>query len=401
MEPKKPGNSDNVVTGLVLLFTVADPQNLDKIASLRKETEPLSEDQTRKRLRALEEVELRLLGDKFLKADRISRLPIGRIKISPLQHMELKPASADIYLVVHRTGVAILEAWMDLPEQPFNPNLWIEWLRQDSTDGLVKLIQNRLPFLLDDSYYFGFVNIYTSNQSIDAFLASNGVEIIRLIYLDVSPLDFKDDFVQDELDRNFCIRKGGASFMSNLLAVNIMALEDGDHENMFISADMQAKCALPFFVTLELLLLERQVLGNYYNILATNTLSSVRELIGLKERILDGLEEYYGVITRANKFSAPLIEYGETTLGINDIYDSVIDRVDAITFDITTRSQRDNNIITFWLTVIFGALETGFLASTIAALYYVNDLFMVILWAVLPSAVMAGMLSLILYKRVR
>jgi formate-dependent nitrite reductase membrane component NrfD len=78
-----------------------------------------------------------------------------------------------------------------------------------------------------------------------------------------------------------------------------------------------------------------------------------------------------------------------------------MDRLDAVTFDITTRYQRNTNVLTFWLTVLFGALESGFLASDVASSFYMNNPFMVILWTFFASAVTAAILSLILYNRIK
>ncbi|MEM3262075.1 MAG: hypothetical protein QXW72_06840, partial [Conexivisphaerales archaeon] len=98
---------------------------------------------------------------------------------------------------------------------------------------------------------------------------------------------------------------------------------------------MQGKCSLPFIITIELLLLEREILKKYYKRLSNGSLS-ISRLVGLKQEILDGLEEYYGIIAKATQFSEPLMEFGQRILGINDLYDSVIDRLDAVIFDITT-----------------------------------------------------------------
>lgn len=55
-------------------------------------------------------------------------------------------------------------------------------------------------------------------------------------------------------------------------------------------------------------------------------------------------------------------------------------RLDAVTFDITTRYQRNNSVLAFWLTVLFGALETVFLVSSTASLLYVGDPVAVTVW---------------------
>jgi hypothetical protein len=402
MKSRKADDDDKVLPEFVLLFTFQASKDLNRIiTSFQEKTKQLSENEKRKRLGALEEVELRLLGDKFLKAGRINRIAVGRLDFPIAKSAETEPTSADIYLVTHKTGAALLEVRINLPEQTFNPDLWIPWLRSDSINSIINQIRSRLLFPLDGSSYYCFISVYVAKKSVEDFLESHQADVIRLLYLDSSPMPFKDDFVVNELERDFCLRKDGASFMSYSVALHIMTRDTRVAAQKSILSDAKEKCSLPFFVTVELLLLEKQVLRTYYDMLAASKLSSLSDLIGLKEKILNGLEEYYGVITRVNQFSGPLIDHGEKIFGINDIYDSVMDRLDAVTFDITTRYQRNTNVLTFWLTVLFGALESGFLASDVASSFYMNNPFMVILWTFFASAVTAGILSLILYNRIK
>jgi len=399
MKTDEANDGDKVLPGFVILFAVPGPVGQGDISEIREETKPLPEEQARERLKALEEVELRLFGEEFHKAERTSRIVIGRMELAATEYSDLQPTHADVYLVLHKTGAAILEAWMEAPKQEYNADLWIKWLRSDSMEGITGSIRKGLRFLSGAYDPYCFITIVTANENIESFLRSHGADIVRLMYLDVSPMPFKDDFVSDELERDFCLRKGGASYMSISLAVHIKEIEGGSVANELLQ-DVRARSAIPFFLTVELLLLEREVLRDYYDLLAINAFGSVSDLVGLKENILNGLEEYYGVIARANQFSAPLREYGEKMLGINDIYESVVDRLDAITFDITMLYQRSNNVLTFLLTVLLSALEAGFIASSIA-LYYINDLFGVMFWTILAAVVTAVALSMVLYKRIR
>jgi hypothetical protein len=203
--------------------------------------------------------------------------------------------------------------------------------------------------------------------------------------LDFSVIPFKSNFVEDELNKNFCLREGGASYISNSLALNVMFVNSRESPELD-HLNLQGRCALPFIISIELLLLEKQILEKYYRKLTKGSLS-INGLIGLKQEILDGLEEYYGIIARATQFSEPLMEYGQQILGINDLYDSVIDRLDAVTFDITTNYERNTNVLTFWLTILFGSLDIGLLTEGIASIYYVHNLMMILIWTVISTAV--------------
>ena len=120
-----------------------------------------------------------------------------------------------------------------------------------------------------------------------------------------------------------------------------------------------------------------------------------------KIEILDGLEEYYGIIARATQFSEPLMEYGQQILGINDLYDSVIDRLDAVTFDITTNYERNTNVLTFWLTILFGSLDIGLLTESITSIYYVHNQLMILIWTAISTAVTSLGIYVLLYRRIK
>jgi hypothetical protein len=127
---------------------------------------------------------------------------------------------------------------------------------------------------------------------------------------------------------------------------------------------------------------------------------SVEELIALKQEVIDGLEEYYGAITNATRFSDAVTADGETLLGVGDIYDAVIERLEAVSFTITTRSQQHVNLLQFWLTIVFGASGIGFSAASIATWYYRTGLWTVLGWTI-GAALVSGLgLALMLKGKV-
>jgi hypothetical protein len=83
-----------------------------------------------------------------------------------------------------------------------------------------------------------------------------------------------------------------------------------------------------------------------------------------KQGMIDGLEECYGAIT------------------------------------ITTRSQRHMTLLQFWLTIVFGASEIGFIAASIATWYYRTGLWTVLAWTVGASLVTGLGLAMMLKRKV-
>jgi hypothetical protein len=149
------------------------------------------------------------------------------------------------------------------------------------------------------------------------------------------------------------------------------------------------------------LILERTVLQQLYERVSRQMPNSVDALIALKQDVLDGLEEYYGALTSATRFSDAVTADGERLLGIADLYDAVMDRLDTISFAITTRYQRRMTLLQFWLTIVFGATEIGFIASGIATWYYARDLGAVLAWTIGASLVTTVVLVALLYRKVR
>ena len=143
------------------------------------------------------------------------------------------------------------------------------------------------------------------------------------------------------------------------------------------------------------------MLAHLYQRLSRQMPNSVDELLQLKQDVLDALEEYYGAITNATRFSDAVTADGERLLGLGDLYDAVMDRLDSVSFAITTRYQKRMTLLQFWLTVVFGATEIGFIASGIATWYYRAELGAVLAWTIGGSIVSGLVLIGLLYKKVK
>lgn len=158
---------------------------------------------------------------------------------------------------------------------------------------------------------------------------------------------------------------------------------------------------LPLLVTPELLCLERCVLRGLLDRSQAGRVGTIDELVTLRRDIIDGLEEYYGTLARTHGYTAEATARGERLFGIDDLFESVVDRVEAPTFEITTRNQQTVNRIGFWLTILFGAIETGFVASGIATWYYADDLRAVLAWTVGVTALTALAIAALLRRAPR
>lgn len=227
----------------------------------------------------------------------------------------------------------------------------------------------------------------------------HGTDLVRLLFLERSNRPLKPQVVEEELARDYCGRDGGMTLLARRSGLDVHGSEDLVDEDAWQT--MPPQSALPFMVTLEVLLLERTVLQQLYERLSREVPRSVDALLALKQEVLDGLEEYYGALTSATRFSDAVTNDGEHLLGIAGLYDAVMDRLDTISFAITTRYQKRMTLLQFWLTIVFGATEIGFIASGIATWYYARDLGAVLSWTIGASLVSAAVLVAVLYRKVR
>ena len=128
---------------------------------------------------------------------------------------------------------------------------------------------------------------------------------------------------------------------------------------------------------------------------------TVDDLIGLRRKIFENLEEYYGTLAKTHSYTADSIARGEVLFGIDDLFDAVVDRLEALTFEITTRNQRSVNRLGLWLTTSFGAIQTGSVAASVAVWYYKGNLLAVLGWTVGVTFVTALTIARLFQWRVR
>ena len=342
----------------------------------------------------LAEFERRLLGKAFLETRRIIRWPLGRIALAGLAADA--PVHADVFLLSHKSGVALWEVWLPAPVQPFDATCWIGWLDAEIEDGLVARLWRVLGSVNHgiagktawSGLYFPLTFLNVPLHSLTGIVERHGPDIVRLLFLDRSRRALKAEVVSEELARDYCAREGGMTLLARRSGLDLHEREDAAEEAL--PAGLPPKSALPFLITIELLLLEHAVLQHLYDRLSRHVPQSVEELIALKQEVIDGLEEYYGAITNATRFSDTVTVDGERLLGVEGIYDAVMERLEAVSFTITTRSQRHTTLLQFWLTIVFGASEIGFIAAGIATWHYRTELWTVLAWTV-GAALITGL----------
>ncbi|BCB27330.1 hypothetical protein SKTS_22160 [Sulfurimicrobium lacus] len=388
----------------ILLFSVRLKGAFKGFTGSHPGVVPIPADDARVYLEGLAEFERRLLGAAFLETRRITRWPLGRIVLEGLA--DEAPAHADVYLLSHKSGVALWEVWLPAPSQSFDAARWIAWLDSEAEDGLIVRLWRFLGSVNHEitgkvtwsGLYLPLILLRLRQQPLAAFIDQNGPDLVRLLLLDRSQRALKPGVVAEELSRDYCARQGGMTLLSRRSGLDLHDQEGAAGD--VPPAGLPPKSALPFLVTLELLLLEHAVLQHLYDRLSRHMPKSVEELITLKQEVIDGLEEYYGAITNATRFSDAVTADGERLLGVEDIYDAVMERLEAVSFTITTRSQRHMTLLQFWLTIVFGASEIGFIAASLSTWYYRTGLIAVLAWTVGAALVTGTGLALMLKGKV-
>ena len=403
----------SAVPGLVLLFSVGleeRPERLDFTARapvLPKAAQVTPFAATRSAAyRALrDEAEAHVLGSPFLEAGRQRHWPIGQIAMEDAAASPHAPAAADVHLFTHVAGVALWEIWLPGTVQSFDVDRWIAWLDADSPEGLPTRIWrileplNRALGARDlDRQYLPCSVVRLPDRPLALLGDAHSADLVRLLWRDRSTRPLKPEVVEAELARDYCAREGGITLLGRRSALDIHGSEDESAPSA-LDTGLPPRSALPFIVTLELLLIERAVLLRLYQRLSQTGPSTIEGLLELKRQVTDNLEEYYGATLASTRFGDAVAGDGERLLGIVDAYDAVMDRLETVSFTLTTRYQQRMTEMQFWLTVVFGATEIGFIASGIAMWFYRSELGAVLAWTVGATLFSAGVLVALLRRR--
>lgn len=357
--------------------------------------------------------ELHVLGSAFVAAGRFTHVSMGQFTLtappdaSPTQpDTPQPPLLADVHLFLHVSGAALWEVWLPGEAQSFDPQAWVAWLDEQAPHSLASQVWQALQALnlrlggqADYKQYLPCSIIRLTRHSVDDLLAQHAADVVGLLWRDQLMRALKPDVVAQELARDYCARAGGITLLGRRSALDI---HDSSDESALEAtrSGLPPRSAVPFLVTLELLLIERAVLLQLYAQLSEAAPTRVEALLQLKQEVTDGLEEYYGATLAATRFGDAVAEDGERLLGIVELYDALMDRLETVSFSLTTRYQQRMTLMQFWLTVVFGATEIGFIAASIATWYYSHDLVAVLAWTLGATAVAAAVLVGLLRTRV-
>jgi hypothetical protein len=324
----------------------------------------------------LDAMQQRLLGEPYLQTRRLSRTAVGRLV---LRGPPGDPPHADIHLVVHKSGAAVWEVWLTAPTQALDADRWIGWMDMEREGSIAQVVWRTLNppgpgHRPHPEMMLPLAVLRAEDLPLAGLVAQHGYDLVKLLHRDDAGERFKAKFVREELAADFCRREEGLSLVARNAAIDVHGCMQGLDSTQF------PHNTLPLLVTLELLCLERAVLRSFLNRFTQGIYGTVDDLIQLRRDIYDGLEEYYGTLAKTHDYTAEATALGERLFGINDLFDSVVERLEALTFEITTRNQQAVSRIGMWLTASFGAIETGFVASGIAMWQYRDNLPAVLAW---------------------
>lgn len=398
------------VAGFALLFTVSFDRRVRPVeagaAAQAAALAPFSADELAAYQALRDETELHVLGSAFIEAGRLTHLPIGRIALGPLAGDPEAPNAADVHLFTHVSGAALWEVWLPGRPQDFDAQRWVAWLDEQTEGSLPSRVWRALQPLNkaiggSDAYrqYLPCSVVRLPAQPLAALTERYAADIVGLLWRDRSTRTLKPEVIDAELERDYCAREGGITLLGRRAALDIHGNEDNAAPEALASG-LPPRSAVPYLITLELLLVERAVLLQLYERLSRSTPASIEGLLELKQQVSDGLEEYYGATLAVTRFGDAVAEDGERLFGIVELYDALMDRLETVSFALTTRYQQRMTQMQFWLTVVFGSTEIGFIAASIATWHYRSELGAVLAWTVGATLVSAGVLVTLLRRRI-
>jgi len=363
----------------VLLFAMTPDAAAERATSFVG-LQAMSVEASQSYLGLMESLQRRLLGDSYSQASRLQRTAVGQLSLAggaaELTH-------AEIYLVIHKCGAAVWEVCLLGQPQPVDIARWIGWLDLESRNSPARIIWDKLSAGQQGKasmpeIYIPLAVLRFREGTLGELVERHARGLVTLLHRDASGGRFKASFVSTELAADLCRGEDGLWLLARNGAIAVNAHSDDT------AGSQLPRATLPLLLTLEVLCLDRAVLRSFLDRFAQGSYGTVDDLIKLRREIFDNLEEYYGTLAKTHSYTADSIARGETLYGIDDLFEAVVDRLEALTFEITTRNQQSVNRLGLWLTTSFGAIETGFVAASIATWYYANtnNLIAVLGWTV-------------------
>jgi hypothetical protein len=220
-----------VEPAFVLLFSIRLKGAFKGFGTSYPGVVPLAADESQAYTTGLAEFELRLLGNAFLETRRIKRWPLGRIAMDGME--DDVPAHADVYLLSHKSGVALWEVWLPAPSQSFDASRWINWLDPEVGNGLIIRLWRVLGAVNHEitgkitwsGLYFPLTLLRVPQQPLASFVERRGADIVRLLFLDRSRRALKPEVVNEELARDYCARQGGMTLLARRSGIDLRDTE--------------------------------------------------------------------------------------------------------------------------------------------------------------------------------
>lgn len=404
--PKQADTSVDVqsVPGFVLLFTATLLPSFKGIEAMPPGFVLQPESDASKLAQWRDAAQTHVLGQTFIQAARLNRSNLGRIEWT--DNDPAAPQHADVALLTHVAGVAVWEVWLPAVPQRFDPERWVDWIDTDQSDSVAARVWGHIAPLNREisgssafAAYLPLFVIRLPGTNLEDWLPKHAAQVVGLLWRDRMTRPLKPDVVEGELSRDTCARVGGITLVGRRSALDLHDRRDDTTEAQTLA--LPPRSTLPFLITLELLSIERAVLQRLYDRLTHTGPRTIDDLLALKKEVMDGLEEYYGSTLASTRFNDIVAEQGEEMLGIADLFIAVTDRLDMVSFTLTTEYQQHMTVLQFWLTVVFGATEIGFIAASIATWYYRSGLGAVLAWTVGTAVVSGAVLVTLLRQKLK
>ncbi len=372
-----PSPSATVIPTFVLLFAMT-PEAAAQAGTSLSGLQLISDETSQSHRSRMESLQRHLFGESYSQASRLQRTAVGRLSL-PGRAGEL--TYADIFRGVHKCGAALWEVSLFGQPQPLDIPRWIGWLDLESADSPAKITWDKLATGRQGKasmpeMYVPLVVLRFRDGTLGELVERHAPDLVTLLHRDASGGRFKASFVSAELASDLCRSDDGLWMIARNGAIDVSTHSKDTQESQL------PRDALPLLLTLEVLCLDRAVLRSYLDRFAQRTYGTVDELIQLRREIFDDLEEYYGTLAKTHSYAADAIARGESLFGIDDLFEAVEDRLEALTFEISTRNEQSINRLGLWLTTSFGAIDVGFVAASVATWYYKSNLYAVLGWTV-------------------
>jgi len=216
---------------------------------------------------------------------------------------------------------------------------------------------------------------------VETVFADHAEDLLRILYLDRSRLAFKQAMVEEELAREFCLRDGEISLLVARAARHPRPSGGRAPGGRPGGRDGPRPP-------------QRPPAPRRHRAPARRTRSAA-------DVPAPGRRDRRATVAESNRSSAEVTSCGEAVLGLDVLYATRTERLDALTFDITTRYQQSTNTLQFALTVVLGSFQAASVAAVIASVAYRQGPLLVLAWAAGTALAAAATITTLLRRHLR